>query len=188
MALTTTIQDYLRLSLTRCKDLGYFVPNATAEGVITWTSAGERIAAVRFKTDTVNNRCTISYRTDGEDVTQKVWLRWCCSNLNRGGYYYFVCPVTGRSCRNLYLVNGRFVSRFAFKALYETQAESHSQRGNPLFKTLDAWDKLEKLERQKYRRYTYRGKPTPYARRVERLFRKAERLAGQTDRYIERHT
>ena len=191
-----TIQDYLRLNLTRCKALGYFVPNATAEGVITWAQGSDVIASVRFTTDTVNHRCTIAYSTaDGEQVTQTVWLRWRSSNLDKGvtwekgrGFYYFVCPVTGRSCRNLYLVNGRFVSRFAFKALYETQTESHSQRDNPLFKTLDAWDKLEQLERQKYRRYTYRGKPTPYARRVDRLLRKAERLTGQTDRYIERHT
>ena len=191
-----TLQDYLRLNLTRCKALGYFVPNATAEGVITWAQGSDVIASVRFTTDTVNHRCTIAYSTaDGEQVTQTVWLRWRSSNLDKGvtwekgrGFYYFVCPVTGRSCRNLYLVNGRFVSRFAFKALYETQTESHSQRDNPLFKTLDAWDKLEQLERQKYRRYTYRGKPTPYARRVDRLLRKAERLTGQTDRYIERHT
>ena len=191
-----TLQDYLRLNLTRCKALGYFVPNATAEGVITWAQGSDVIASVRFTTDTVNHRCTIAYRTaDGEQVTQTVQLRWRSSNLDKGvtwekgrGFYYFVCPVTGRSCRNLYLVNGRFVSRFAFKALYETQAESHSQRHNPLFKTLDAWDRLEKLERQKYRRYTYRGKPTPYARQVERLLHKAERLAGQMDRYIERNT
>ena len=178
MALTTTLQDYIRLSLTRCKDLGYFVPNATAEGVITWTSGDERIAAVRFKTDTVNNRCIISYRIDGEDVTQKVWLRWCCSNLNRGGYYYFVCPVTGRSCRNLYLIGGRFVSRFAFKHLYEKQTLSRHQRAD-IFRFLDAADKVERLERQPYRKRTYRGKPTPYARQVERLLHKAERLAGQ---------
>lgn len=174
MAQTATIQDYIALSLTKCKQLGYFVPNSTVEGVISWNVGGEEIAAVRFQTDTTNNRCAIAYRkADGEDVTQKVWLRWRASNLNRGGYYYFVCPVTGRSCRKLYLVGGRFVSRFAFKALYEQQTKSRARRDNPLFGFLDAEAQLEQLERQRYRRMTYRGKPTPFARKYERLLNKA---------------
>ena len=170
--MTATINDYLRLSLTRCKALGYFVPNATAEGVVSWTRGDDVVGAVRFRTDTVNNRCYIAYRTaDGKDETQKVWLRWRASNLNRGGYYYFVCPVTGRYCRNLYFVNGRFVSRFAFKALYEQQTLSNSRR-NDIFRFLDYADKLEQLEQQPRRKLTYRGKPTPFARKVERLNRR----------------
>lgn len=176
-----TIQDYLRLNLTRCKALGYFVPNATAEGVITWAQGSDVIASVRFTTDTVNHRCTIAYSTaDGEQVTQTVWLRWRSSNLDKGvntwekgrGYYYFVCPVTGRSCRNLYLVNGRFVSRHAFPHLYEQQTLSRSRRTD-VFRFLTYADKVEQLEQQPRRKYTYRGKPTPFARKVERLNRRA---------------
>lgn len=175
MSQAITIQDCLALSLTRCKEMGYFVPNATAEGVLTWTSGGEKIAAVRLTTDTTNNRCTIAYRTaDGEDVTQTVWLRWRPSNLNRGGYYYFVCPVTGCSCRKLYLVNGRFVSRQAFTHIYEQQALSRSRR-NDVFRFLSYSEKVEQLEQQPRRKYTYRGKPTPFARKVERLNRRAIR-------------
>lgn len=175
------IQDYLRLSLTRCKALGYFVPNATAEGVITWAQGSDVIASVRFTTDTVNHRCTIAYRkADGEQVTQTVWLRWRSSNLDQGestggkvrGYFYFVCPVTGRSCRNLYLVNGRFVSRHAFPHLYEQQTLSRSRRTD-VFRFLTYADKVEQLEQQPRRKYTYRGKPTPFARKVERLNRRA---------------
>lgn len=181
MAQSTNIQDCLTLSLTKCKQMGYFAPNATAEGVLTWTSGGEVIAAVRFRTDTTNHRCTIEYRTaDGEDVTQTVLLRWRSSNLDKGvtswvkgrGYYYFVCPVTGRSCRKLYLVNGRFVSRFAFKHIYEQQTLSRNRR-NDVFRFLLYADKVEQLEQQPRRKYTYRGKPTPFARKVERLNRRA---------------
>lgn len=176
-----TIQDYLRLSLTRCKALGYFVPNATAEGVLTWGQGSDVIASVRFTTDTVNHRCTIAYRkADGEQVTQTVWLRWRSSNLDKNvntwertrGYYYFVCPVTGRSCRNLYLVNGRFVSRHAFPNLYEQQTLSRKRRTD-VFRFLTYADKVEQLEQQPRRKYTYRGKPTPFARKVERLNRRA---------------
>ena len=175
-----TIQDYLRLNLTRCKALGYFAPNATAEGVLTWAQGSDVIASVRFTTDTVNHRCTIAYRkTGGEQVVQTVQLRWRSSNLDKGvtwekgrGFYYFVCPVTGRSCRNLYLVNGRFVSRHAFPHLYEQQTLSRNRR-NDVFCFLTYADKVEQLEQQPRRKYTYRGKPTPFARKVERLNRRA---------------
>lgn len=181
MARTTTIQDYIALSLTKCKEMGYFVPNATAEGVITWSSNGQAIAAVRFRTDTTENRCYIAYtKADGTQVTQKVWLRWHSSNLNNGGYYYFVCPVTGRSCRKLYFVGGRFVSRYGFKCLYEQQTKSRAQRDNPLFGFLDVEAQLETLERQRYRRMTYKGKPTPFARKYERLVNKANRYYERT--------
>lgn len=181
MSQSTNIQDCIALSLTKCKGMGYFAPNATAEGVLTWTSGGEVVAAVRFTTDTTNHRCTIAYRTaDGEDVTQTVLLRWRSSNLDKDvtswakgrGYYYFVCPVTGRSCRKLYFVNGRFVSRYAFKHIYAIQRLSHSRR-NDVFRFLSYADKVEQLERQPRRKYTYRGKPTPFARKVERLNRRA---------------
>ena len=197
MGVNTTINDCLCLSLTRCKELGYFAPNATAEGVITWSWNGRKYAAVRFMTDTVNHRCGIAYKTnDGEEIQQFIQLRWRPSNLSKpdnlntdkGGYYYFVCPSTGRACRKLYLINGRFVSRFAFRHIYEQQKKSRNQRESPLMETLAVWDELERLQQQKYRRYTYKGKPTPFARKVERLARKADKMRTQTDRYLERHT
>ena len=189
-----TIQDYLRLNLTRCKQMGYFVPNATAEGVITWAQGSDVIASIRFVSDTVNHRCTIEYRTaDGEQVTQTVWLRWRTSNLDKGantwekgrGFYYFVCPVTGRSCRNLYLVNGRFVSRHAFPHLYEQQTLSRSRR-NDVFRFLTYADKVEQLEQQPRRKYTYRGTPTPFARKVERLNRRAIGWYGELEEQAHR--
>ena len=177
--MVTTLDEYLTLSLTRCKALGFFAPNTVQEGRINWkTSDGEQVGAILFTTDTVNHTCTLHYSHNGNEVKETVRLRWRSSNLDQGvtwekgrGFYYFVCPVTGRSCRKLYLVNGRFVSRHAFKALYEQQVYSRSRR-NDIFRFLDYADKLEKLEQQPRRKYTYRGKPTPFARKVERLNRR----------------
>lgn len=177
---TATLDDYLALSITNCKTIGYFKPDTVQEGIIRWRNGGEVIAAIKLTTDTVNHTCTLHYCYNGNEVQETVRLRWRSSNLDnsadlwekRRGYYYFVCPLTGRSCRKLYLVNGRFVSRFGFRHLYEKQTLSRRQRAD-LFRFLDAADKVEKLERQPYRKRTYRGNPTPYARKLERLNRRA---------------
>ena len=177
---TATIDEYITLSLTRCKKMGYFLPNTVQEGTISWRENGEVFAAIKLTTDTLNHVCTLHYCFNGKEIKETVRLRWRSSNLDKGanvwerarGFYYFVCPVTGRSCRNLYLIGGRFVSRFAFKHLYEKQTLSRHQRAD-IFRFLDAADKVERLERQPYRKRTYRGKPTPYARKLEHLNRQA---------------
>lgn len=169
MARAITYDDFVTLDLTKCKALGYFAPNATAEGVITWHRGNTKIAVVRMRTDTVNKRAYLAYNTtDGEERQQTIWLRWQSSNLNVGGYYYFVCPATGRACRKLYFVGGRFVSRFAFKALYKEQTRSKAQRKSP-WQFLAAVSRLDTLSQQPYRKRTYKGKLTPYARKVQKI-------------------
>lgn len=180
-----TIDEYLTLNITTCKKLGYFQPNTVQEGSVLWTNGGEVVAGIKLRTDTINHVCTLSYVWNGTQVEDTVRLRWRSSNLDTGvisweigrGFYYFVCPVTGRSCRNLYLVNGRFVSRYAFKALYKQQTLSRHRRAD-VFRFMDAADKVERLARQRYRKRTYRGKPTPYALRLERLNDKAVKWYG----------
>ncbi|OYD44075.1 hypothetical protein CHU00_18805 [Sphingobacterium cellulitidis] len=50
------------------------------------------------------NECNISFT---------VFLEKVSSNLGKGYYYYFIFPITGKQCRNLYLSNsnGRFFHR-----------------------------------------------------------------------------
>lgn len=176
MGKTMALQEYICLSLTRCKDLGYFVPNAVAEGVMDWYIGSDQIAAAKLKTDTINGSCEIVFKTEnGERLTQNIALAWRPSNLGVGGYYYFICPGTGRNCRKLYFVNGRFVSRFAFKALYKQQRESRTARKSPL-RQLAKLCECEDIINDKFRRYEYRGKPTPYARKIKKMIAKVQNL------------
>lgn len=176
MEKTKSLQDYICLSLTRCKKLGFFVPNSIAEGVMDWCIGSEQIAAAKISTDTINGKCKVIFKTgNGESHTQDIALAWRPSNLGVNGYYYFVCPETGRNCRNLYFVNGRFVSRFAFKCLYRQQQESRSERKSP-FRQLAKLCEIDDLLHDKYRRYEYKGKPTPYARKVKKMIAKANKF------------
>lgn len=163
------------LSVTACKRLGYFTPQATASGVVRWTRErdGEtvEIASIRLETHLTGTipYAVLTYNYKGTPVRTEITLRFRPSNLKAGtGYYYFVCPVTGLSCRKLYLVNGRFVGRMAFRPLYPQQAESHKQRDLSTY-TLLALGVYEDLLNKPYRRLTYRGRLTPYGRKVEKL-------------------
>lgn len=179
------IDNYIRLTVKDCKRLGYFVPKAKAAGVVRWAQGTEEIASIRFGTNLTGAvpYAVFDYAYKGTPVHTEVTLRFHASNLNgETGYYYFVCPVTGLSCRNLYLVEGRFVSRAAFRPLYRTQAETK----RPLsVRTYDALLKYEQLAEARYRRLTYKGNTTPYGRKVEKLGERVEVLCGQFKQHLE---
>lgn len=170
-----TIDRYLSLSVSDCKRLGFLRPNAICSGSIQWTRGGAVIASVGFGTLTTGVPVArFSYEADGVQMAYDVALRWKRSNLNpdsTDGYYYFVCPETGNLCRKLYLVGGRFVSRRAFHALYRCQTYSKKYREDTR-----AWRALMDADdlvfSQRYRRETYRGKPTPYGRKVDKIARR----------------
>ena len=172
-----TIDRYLSLSVSDCKRLGFLRPNAVCSGSIQWTRGGAVVASVGFGTKTTGVPVALfSYEADGVQMQYGVALRWKRSNLSpdtEHGYYYFVCPETGALCRKLYLVGGRFVSRRAFRALYPAQAESKAAR-----RDFRAWRSLlaaDDLLFQPYRRETYRGRLTPYGRKVEKTVERLER-------------
>lgn len=176
----TTIDKYLCLRIGDLKRLGFLVPAATCTGSVEWKQGGRPVASVGLYTKTTGVPVArFAYDYNGEPVTYDVALRWKRSNLNADtphGYYYFVCPVTGSLCRNLYLVDGRFVGRKAFNALYPGQAESRKQRGYYRYwRTLLA---AGDIQADRYRRETYRGRLTPYGRKVEKLARSVALLTG----------
>ena len=168
-----TINDFISLSVTDCKRLGHFRPNAKTSGVIKFTRGGSCIASIGFATDTTQTVpvALFSYTHNGTPWDYFVTLRFTPSNLNNGtGYYLFVCPVTGRSCRKLYLIGGRFVSRFALgKILYESQTKSRREKTGGIFRHLADIAALDNLETQPYRKPAYRGKLTRYGQKIAKL-------------------
>lgn len=106
---------------------------------------------------------SIVFAGTGAAVT--VHLREEESNLGRGKVLYFVCPVTQRKCRTLYTDGRVFVSRYAFPHRYKVQ-------------TLTAADRFITGVANPYRdggKMYYRGKLTPYGKRVLRYEEKVDR-------------
>ena len=175
-----TIDGYLTLSVADCKRLGYLAPQETRAGAIVWKRGCVAVASIGFATMTQGvPMARFSYEYQGRTMTYDVALRWKRSNLSPdslNGYYYFVCPETGALCRKLYLVNGRFVSREAFRPLYYQQTLSRKERAAtaPLRDYLAADD----LINQRFRRETYRGRTTPYGRKVCKVQERVKRHRG----------
>lgn len=167
------IEDCISLSVTDCKRLGFFIPGAIVRGSVVWSVNGTRIAEIGFATKLTGVPVAVlAYNYNGIQKDVTLQLRYYHSNLHpdsEHGYYYFVCPVTGRCCRKLYLKDGEFISRHALNLPYKVQRQSKAQRTGP-YAFLRYVDRLERLTAQKYRRITYNGKPTPYGRMLERLF------------------
>lgn len=175
----TTIEHLLVVSVTALRNHGLLKPNRKQAAEIYWNRGGNpRAASMGVITDTTHEVATVRFLYDhnGRTNDETVLLRWKQSNLNNGGFYYFICPVSGRSCRKLYFVGGRFVSRFAFRALYESQTVGPSGREN-LYYQLAKFSEYEQLADQPHRKETYNGKLTPYGRKLARCDRNAARLA-----------
>ena len=178
---TPVIDDLLVLSVTALKRHGLLNPNQRKAGELYWSRAnGTRAASIGFVADTTHDVATVRlvYDCDGKTHDERVLLRWKRSNLNdNDGFYYFICPVTGRSCRKLYLYGGRFVSRFAFRALYRSQTVGPATRKG-MYYQLTKFYEYEELEGQPRRKETYRGQPTPYGRKLQRYDKHAELMAA----------
>ena len=174
---TETIEELLGVSVTQLKRLGFIQPNAYKYGVLEWKHGGAVVGRAGVAIDTRGEIATVRfiYEYRGEKYDYSTPLRFTPSNLNRGGFYLFACPVTGRSCRKLYIVGGRFVSRFAFRALYEKQAKSRADRSG-LYGYIDALTRYENLTAAPRRKMYYRGELTPYGRKVERAGERARRI------------
>lgn len=170
----TTIDDYLTLSIADLKRMGFLRADALVRGNIRFSVRGEERAAVGAATDTRGVPVfKLAYLCNGKPVDAVIYLRWKRSNLNpesNNGYYYFVCPRTGKLCRKLYIVNGEFMGRQAFNPIYKKQTYSHRRRNDVFFNYLDVIDETDRITKARYRRETYRGKPTPWGRYVAKTY------------------
>lgn len=168
--MANTIDEYITLSVSDLRRLGYIKRHEIKGGRVTWKRGDTITAQIYVTIDTrAVPMCYLSYRYGGTPVQETIRLMFKHSNLNPEGdhgYYYFVCPVSGVCCRKLYNVNGRFVGRAAFKSLYPQQALSRKQRNE--YKLFGLWVKLDELQQSRRRKDFYRGKPTPYRLKWEK--------------------
>jgi len=79
-----------------------------------------------------------------------------------GVVWYFICPLTKKRCRKLYLVNGRYIHSSKIKRFYRIMKPMWFTE-RPINKILVLKQKqinAEKLIDQKYFKKHYAGKPT----------------------------
>ncbi len=121
-----------------------------------------------------------NYACDGEEFENPVTQISVASNLGKGLVWFFRCPVTGKQCKKLHLIDGRFMHRSAVRgAMYRRQSESKKWRTiNRFFDAYEIGAAVLEEMRKPYFKEEYRGKLT---RRTARLLRKAERVEQRVD-------
>lgn len=168
--------------LERCisLDIGGFkldwaAPGKTLTGSCRWFQGEEETSSIGYRifTDPTHPLLILLYSIDGQDVTQTVELAAVPSNLNRGQYWLFLCPVCGRRCKKLHLIRGLFRHRTAMRSVFYRQ---QARTPWPFGRYLDAYEGIgeifEAAEAPYFREY-YRGKLT---RRAQGMLRKIAKL------------
>ncbi len=158
----TIIEDCLRFSMADLKRLGFFKPNSVVSDMLNWSNSN---SSIRIRVDCIRKLMSLEYVVDGErNMKYSVSIIERKANLGKGAVKYFRCPVCHLLCRNLYLYHGVFVSRRAMRgAMYRNQTRSKRDRMMP-----DGWASEDFIPIKRYGKTHYRGKITPYGKRVKR--------------------
>jgi hypothetical protein len=160
----TLYDDCKRISISKLKEWGYLRPGQIKAGAITWSRNDIQTASISIAVNTCNAYpyIQLSYNYNDKPIDYQVQIVSNPSNLGRGSYLYFKCPQTGKRCRNLYLIDGYFFHRSAFKGcMYEKQTYSSNKRQmDRVFEKIFGTEKLFEKINSKHFKTHYGGKPT----------------------------
>lgn len=153
MAFTTT--ETIQLSVTHIKDL-------TSPVLFTWQGG------VNIQAEYVNG--VLKLHNVAAAALQTIRIQHVPANIGKGRIMYFLCPVTGKRCKTLYLVKGQksFKSREALKGTlyYPLQICSKPQRASTRkAAVIGVIGKLTKKRGQE----TYNGQPTKRSIKISQL-------------------
>lgn len=170
----TLYDKVLQIHLSGLKQMGYLDLNTSRNGTLIWGNQHERAASISILSNMkiVAPYIELNYQYEGENICYKVELVSIPSNLGKGKVWYFLCPVTKKRCRILYLIQGYFLHREAFGGcMYSKQTSSKIWR--QIEKEIYSFFMIEKLYHELDRKYFkthYAGKPTKrYLKIIKRV-------------------
>jgi hypothetical protein len=161
----TLINQEKTLTTGYLSKLGYFKENYKTVGSTGWTSNKSKDLDIDITVimQTDFERVVLSYNDfNNEPTEQTIYLTSKKSNLGKGFVWFFVCPFTGKTCRNLIFINNRFMHRSNLtNAMYCIQAESKYWR--KLFQLQPNIPTTEKILNEPFKKHYkkyYKGKMT----------------------------
>lgn len=174
-------EDCKTIKIANLKKWDYLHPNQQKSGSITWSRDGVETSSISIYANTITNHpfIELSY-TYNHDIPVKYQIDLVSipSNLGKGLIWYFLCPITKKKCRIIYLVDTYFLHREAFKGcFYEKQIQSNKYRFieknlGAYFESDHIYDQLYKKHFKKY----YAGKPTKRYKKLISKLKKAESI------------
>ncbi len=161
----------------------YLEKGTSKSGVITWSNRYNEVTSrINIKVTFNDNEQTLilDYKCEDEVYNVTVYLESLPSNLGKGEVWYFICPYTGKRCRILHLICGKFIHRSALKSgMYSKQ--THSKKWRKMEKTYGCYfdnDKhYKELHSKHFKRY-YNGKPTKRYLKLMEQINRAERFSA----------
>ena len=171
------IDSLKRFTIADLKKLGYFIPGGVVSGVLRWGS-GDNQSSIRVKMDNTRMVLSLNYVVNQEkQMSYNVTIIERAANLGKGVVRFFLCPITHKPCRKLYLYGDRFISRRAMRgAMYRSQVKSKLDRVMP-----SGWGTDDFIPYKRYGKMYYRGRLTPYGKRIKRYEGIVDRA---TDRFM----
>lgn len=119
--------------------------------------------------DDGNDHLLPQYEVNGHEVNDRIDLNCIKSSLGKGYLYYFLCPVTAKPVRKIYLHDGHFISRHAIDNYhYRSQTESKRKREALWWdrKAMKSWNIILSSHKP-YFKATYGGRLTLSAKKVK---------------------
>ena len=174
------------ISTSNFRKWGYFKKNTNRIGVITWSRNGVKTSSIGIQVIMNDHNCLLylNYSCNNESYNYEVQLISTPSNIGNGKIWYFLCPFTGKKCRKLHLINGKFKHRSALPGgMYSTQTKSKKWR--QIEKVYGCYFDSDKHYEEIYSKHfkkTYNGKPT---KRYKKLLREIEQAENFSARDIE---
>jgi hypothetical protein len=177
----TTVEQATQLSIFKLKEFGLL--RGYAATTLTWThrpSGKQNSIGITVNIGDepyVKVNYTITDRTTGKKTDYDYKISLTSTPCHFGGVrYWFICPLSvngvycGRRTGTLYLASGGnyFGCRHCYNLSYESRNESRLGRFGNIGYTIVADRKIEELYSQ-IKRWTYKGKPTKKARKLQAL-------------------
>ncbi|MDX1943191.1 MAG: hypothetical protein SFU99_21685 [Saprospiraceae bacterium] len=184
----TLFDEVKTLDIKSYKEKGYLQPNQQNTGVTRWRRNGEETGSISFaiRMEETSGYLELDYNYKEEPIKYRVPIISKPSNLGKGLVWYFICPVTKKYCRKLYLISGYFLHREAFKGcMYESQTYSkRSRKLDRMCKQIFASENFWRENNRKYFKEFYAGKPTKRFLKLWRMQRKGLEQADQFEQLL----
>ena len=162
---------------------GRIIPGAEVTDVLTWKRSGEVTGSAKLTTlyTTRERWVKLNYFIDGQPRETMIIIETLPSNLGRGVVPYFICPITFKRCRKLYVVRGRFVHRSGLKGMYEKQTYSKRMRAiDALYREDFVLEHYYKTIRSRYFHKQIKGQPTKAMDRLNKQVKRAEFICNRS--------
>lgn len=170
------------ISISKLIEWSYLKENSHKSGVVTWTNRYNEVTSrIDIEVNVNQQYVNLSYTSNETVYNYNVDLVTVPSNLGKGKIWYFICAYTGKRCRILHLIDGKFLHRSALKSgMYSKQTSSKKWR--QIERVYGSYFDCEKYYEQLYKKHFkkfYNGKPTKRYLKLMSEIAQAERVSVQ---------